>query len=37
MFEDRLKELRKEKGVTQAQLAESIYVLEVLSLNSRQA
>lgn len=26
MFEDRLKELRKEKGVTQAQLAESIYV-----------
>ncbi len=26
MFEDRLKELRKEKGITQAQLAESIYV-----------
>lgn len=26
MFEDRLKELRKEKGVTQAQLAKSIYV-----------
>ena len=26
MFEDRLKELRKEKGITQAQLAENIYV-----------
>lgn len=26
MFEDRLKDLRKKKGVTQAQVAESIYV-----------